>query len=150
MTTQKMPSLPVRIVVSILALALPLIIAAVALGGIVQPTYFPELTPETEAIGLLFGGMAVMGILIALFYPYLRIETGPDWFMNALPVAVLAGLIIFFATHMIQAGYIQISATGWLLEGLYDSVAPMVSIMALAWLTNRQNKNQELDHAATK
>ncbi len=139
MTDQKFPSLPVRIIVSFFAYFITLAIAAMALGDpFVQPTYFPELAAESPNMVLLVGGALLMGVLLAILYPYLRIEVDNNWFPNALRVAVPLGLIIF-STHMIQAGYINVSATGWLLEGLYDSPGPMVAIIIIAWLTKRRN-----------
>jgi hypothetical protein len=91
-------------------------------------------------MALLSAGALLSGTLIAIVYPYLRIEVGNGWFGSALRMAVLLGLTIYFATHMVQAGYINVSVVGWLLEGLFDSTAPMVSILTLAWLTNRKNK----------
>jgi len=140
MSTQKIVSLPVRIIVSFLANMVLLGVVAAVFGDPVQAKYFPELAAENPNMALLSSGALLSGILIAVVYPYLRIKVGKGWFGSALSVAVLLGLTIYFATHIVQAGYINVSVTGWLLEGLFDSTAPMASILALAWLTNRQNK----------
>jgi len=140
-TSQNYPNFLVRAAASVLSTAIILILMAVLFGNRVQPAYFPELEPQTESFGWLLGGMVLMGLFIAYLYPFLRIEVGEGWFTHALKVAVPFGLTIFFATHMVQAGYIQISATGWLLEGLYDSAAPMVAVVVLAWLSHRKHKN---------
>ncbi len=82
---------------------------------------------------LLSSGALLSGILIAVVYPYLRIEVGDGWFGRALRVAVLLGLTIYFATHMVQAGYINVSATGWLLEGLFYLTVPRRWPRSLRW-----------------
>lgn len=143
MTSQNHLSFLVRALASVLSIAITLILMAVVFGNRVQPAFFPELEPQTESFGWLLGGMLLMGLLIAYLYPFFRIEVAKGWFVNALKVAVPFGLTIFFATHMVQAGYIQISATGWLLEGLYDSAAPMVAVVVLAWLSHRKYTSQE-------
>lgn len=140
MTSDNHPVFLVRAVASVLSTTMSLILMAVVFGNRVQPAFFPELEPQTESFGWLLSGMVLMGLLVAYLYPFLRIEVGEGWFTNALKVAVPFGLTVFFATHMVQAGYINISATGWLLEGLYDSVAPMVAVMVLTWLSHRKAK----------
>ncbi len=141
MTEQKYPSLPIRIVVSFLTNFIIMAIAAMTIGDtFVQPTYFPELASENPNMALLGGGALLMGMLIAILYPSFCIKADEKWFINAVKVAVPMGFLIFFATHMVQAGYIDVSPTGWLLEGLYDSIGPMVAIVVLAWLTKRKNQ----------
>ncbi|MEM7028691.1 MAG: hypothetical protein AAF629_03780 [Chloroflexota bacterium] len=142
MTPQKMPSLLIRIIVGFLANFITIAVMAAIFGEFVQSTYFPDLAAENPNMVFLFGGVFLMSLLIVLLYPYFLIEVGSGWFVNALQFAVLFGLTVYFATHMVQAGYIVVSPVGWLLEGLYDSLAPSVSIIVLAWLTRRQNKIQ--------
>ncbi|MFZ4816718.1 MAG: hypothetical protein ACOYL5_19435 [Phototrophicaceae bacterium] len=142
MNATQYPALWLRFIVSFFALAITLIVFAMTLGSIVQLTYFPEFLPGegAESFGILFGGVAVMALGIALLYPRFAIQTGTGWFMDALRVGLLIGLTVFLSTHMIQAGYIKISPVGWLLEGLYDSTAPLVAVLVLAWMTQRKNK----------
>ena len=137
---QKVPSLPIRILVSFIANFVLIVLVSMLFGENVQATFLGEIPAAEPNMALLGGGTLLMSILLALLYPSLKIQVGSGWFMNALPVAVLMGLSIYFCTHMVQAGYTTINSTGWLLEGLYDSLAPMASILAMAALTNRQNK----------
>lgn len=139
-TNQKLPSLPMRVLASFIPNMVLLGAAAAIFGTPVQSRYFPELAADNPNVILLLGGSLLMSLLLALLYPYLRIEVGKGWLDNALPIAILLGITIYFATHIVQAGYTTVSPTGWLLEGLYDSLAPFGSILGMAWLTNRQNR----------
>lgn len=141
MNTIQYPSLPVRFGVAFFAITVPLVIIAMTLGNFVQNQFLADFLPppEDEGFAILFGGVAVMAACLAFIYPSLGIKTGDGWFMSALGVAVPLGVMIFLATHMVQAGYTTLPALGWALEGTYDSVAPMVGVIALAWMTNRRN-----------
>ncbi|MEM7345479.1 MAG: hypothetical protein AAF485_14655 [Chloroflexota bacterium] len=145
MTTRTMPALPLRMLVSFLAIPITLTIVALLFGeGYVQPTFFPELALTDTRMPLILAGSLLMGVLIAIIYPAFHIDVAHYWFRNSLSVAVPFGLLVFFATHIVQAGYMLFPTTGWLLEGLYDSLAPMVAIVALSWLDHRHSRQLDL------
>ena len=110
-------------------------------GEAVQSTFFPEFAAASPNFALLTGGVALTSFLIAILYPRLGISKDSDWLASALKVGLVVGLLSFFATHLTQAGYLNVSTTGWLLEGLYDSLAPFFSIVAIAFASrNRLGK----------
>lgn len=140
-TKSKSPSFLVRAIAAILGVIIGNVIMSILFGdSIVQPTYFPELASQNPNPGLLMGGMALMGILIAALFPSFRIETGAGWFGSTIKFALLFGLTVSFATNIFQAGFINVSAMGWMLEGLYDSTGPALAVIVLAWLTHRHDK----------
>lgn len=139
--TQKIPALWARILVGFLGNFILLAVTAAVIGDpIVQPTFFPELASDNPNIFLILGGALLNSVLISILYPNLGIQVGEGWLMNSLRVAIPVGLLCYFATHLVQAGYMNVSAVGWLIEGLYDSTAPMAAVVAMTWLTNRQNQ----------
>lgn len=139
--TQNYPPLWARILVGFIGnFALLAITAAVFGDPLVQPRFFPELASDNPNIVLILGGALLNSILLALIYPSFNIDVSHGWFGNTARIAIPLGLAVYFATHMVQAGYINVSATGWLLEGLYDSTAPMAAIFAMAFLTYRRSR----------
>lgn len=140
MSTIKMPALWARILVSFIANFILLAVTAAVIGEPVQAAFFPEIASDNPNILFILGGALLMSTLLAILYPYFNIDVTQGWFSASWPVAVMLGLAIYFATHMVQAGYTVIPPLGWLLEGLYDSLAPMASLLAMAFLAGRVNR----------
>lgn len=119
-----------------------LVLGAVAaiFGDLVQGQYFPELASAEPNFLLLTLGSLAGSLILALLFPRLGVSSESDWFSSSVKLALPIGLLVYFATHLVQTGYIQVSTTGWLLEGLYDSLAPMASIVAMAYNESRLTK----------
>ena len=129
-----------RIAAASVTTIVTLTIVGLAIGERAQARYFPELALDETRAPFILGGALLIGSLIALLYPHLHVSVGEDWALSAAKVAVPLGLLMFVAMHMYQAGYMLFPTTGWVLEGVYDSVAPMAAVMTLAALTRRSNR----------
>lgn len=120
-----------------------LVLGAVAaiFGDLVQGQYFPELASAEPNFLLLTLGSFVGSLILAMLFPKFRVSSESDWLSSSAKLAAPMGLLIYFSTHLVQTGYIQVSTTGWLLEGLYDSLAPMASVVAMAYNESRLTKS---------
>jgi hypothetical protein len=114
------------------------LMAAVVIGPLFESRY-ESIVANPANFPLLILGYLIIAVAMALLYP--RLQPGGSWLSHSLQVGVFFGLAVFLGTHTVISGYTTIDATGFILSGMFDSVGPMVGMVAIGYAHHRSQQD---------
>jgi len=109
-------------------------LAAAVIGPLFEERY-AEIVASSPQLPALLGGYLVIALVMALLYP--RLQVGSGWLSRSLSGGALVGLAAFLGTHTVISGYTTIDATGFIVSGLFDSLGPLVGMLAIGYVYQR-------------
>lgn len=112
--------------------------AALVIGPLLEDRYEDIVASSPNPL-LLMAGYGLIAISLVAMHHMMRIGTDPA---RTTIAGLVAGLAIFLGTHVVQAGYTNIDAVGWVASGLLDSVGPFAAMWALTAVSMVRRRRQ--------
>lgn len=110
------------------------LMAAFVIGPLFEHRY-QDIVANPTSFPLLILGYLIIAVAMTLLYS--RLKPTENWFSQSLLIGALFSLAGFLGTHTVISGYTTIDATGFIFSGLFDSLGPIMGMLAIGYSYQR-------------